>query len=734
MRIAQWTVWAFFFVLCVILLGASQLLLQKSGRPVSPAEGVWLAAGAAFAAVVASELPYLAGLIHRALTRTWRGQGIPVLDTDPGQLGRYELRTRLGEGASSIVYLGRGPKGRYAAVKVFRPAAGGGAFTARLRAEVAAQRRVRSRYVPVVLDESPYSASPWLATAFVPGPTLQQAIALHGAWTGARELAMLALGLSRALSAIHAEGLVHRDVKPSNVVLGTRGPMLIDFGIAAAVDATLSQAGGTPLYLAPEQAQPAVSVPGPAADVFSLGATLAYAATGRAPFGDSGQPALLVSAEPDLSGMADTGTSAHEIKALIAACLAKDPATRPSAAEVVALAAGIAGVRDVPAGWLPESTRQLARSMVTRPFGGRLPEGGAGSERLARVIRLVPPVIALVLGLLTLPGLSQDPKTPPGATPAPATATRSASPSATGSAGSTGTAGSPAPGPGTTPGASGQATSGNGGGTAGPGNGTEIGNGGGVQPTPSDTRTSPARTDPPPGEPSVLAEGGQTLGPGKPAMLMDYWGAGDPASDLVRGGTELFTQLGAYLALMPGTATPTFAQCYGASWTNMIPLTALTTGSQLCAYTQAGRHARIRVQGMAGDSIALSGYTWNIPKTTESGRKEENPGVRLGSDNPAVRFREWRSGDPSPDLGKDAAGLYTRLGSEITVHSGASQPTYQQCKAATGWSASVPASALREGTWLCARDDQQFYAWIKVRAVPAPGLDYFVLHGYTWSY
>lgn len=252
---------------------------------------------------------------------------------DPARVGGHRLLARLGAGGMGVVYLGRAESGELAAVKVILPEyADQPEFRARFRREVTAARRVDSPWAVPVTGADPDAPAPWLASAFVPGPSLAEAVAASGPLPphGVRVLGRM---LARALNTVHDAGLVHRDVKPGNVLLAVDGPRLIDFGIAHATEETaLTSADmivGTPGFLAPEQAraQPA----SPASDVFALGCLLAYAVTGRPPFGTGAVDALLyrtVHDEPDLDGVPD------DTRDLLERCLAKDPADRPTAREV----------------------------------------------------------------------------------------------------------------------------------------------------------------------------------------------------------------------------------------------------------------------------------------------------------------------------------------------------------------------------------------------------------------
>ncbi|MGV9451603.1 bifunctional serine/threonine-protein kinase/ABC transporter substrate-binding protein [Streptomyces sp. NPDC003635] len=257
----------------------------------------------------------------------------PLRPADPSRIAGFRLLRRLGAGGMGVVYLGRSEDGALAAVKVIRGESGDDPdFRARFAREAELARRVTNRWVVPVLDADAEAAEPWLATAFVPGPSLVEAVVEHGPLPSstARSLGRL---LADALADLHAAGLVHRDVKPANVLLALDGPRLIDFGVARAEDDTALTASGmvvgSPGFLSPEQArgEPATG----AGDVFSLGCVLAYAMTGRPPFGSGAPEALLyrtVHDEPDLDGIAE------DSRALVSRCLAKDPADRPTAADL----------------------------------------------------------------------------------------------------------------------------------------------------------------------------------------------------------------------------------------------------------------------------------------------------------------------------------------------------------------------------------------------------------------
>ncbi|WP_030162028.1 protein kinase domain-containing protein [Streptomyces sp. NRRL S-244] len=274
----------------------------------------------------------------------------PLEAGEPRTIGAYRLLGRLGSGGMGRVYLGRSAGGRTVAVKIVHPHfASDEEFRARFRREVEAARRVGGEWTAPVLDADPDAAVPWVATGYVAGPSLGGAVAAHGPLPEASVRAV-GEGLARALVAVHGLGLVHRDVKPSNVMLTLDGPRLIDFGIARATDGTASLTStgvsiGSPGYMSPEQIL-GKGITG-AADVFSLGAVLAFAATGRPPFTGDNSATLLykvVHEPPELDAVPAGG-----LRELIAACLAKAAADRPAPPEI---AQALSGALRAP-GWLP---------------------------------------------------------------------------------------------------------------------------------------------------------------------------------------------------------------------------------------------------------------------------------------------------------------------------------------------------------------------------------------------
>jgi hypothetical protein len=254
----------------------------------------------------------------------------PLAADDPQQVGGYRLHARLGAGGMGQVFLGFSPAGRAVAVKVVhRQFARDPEFVRRFRREVEAAGKVSGAYTAPVVAAGPGDHPPWLATVFVPGPSLAEVIA-HAGPLPEPAVWRLAGGLVEALQAVHAGGLVHRDLKPANVLLAADGPRLIDFGISRALEGAgmtvTTLIVGTPAFMSPEQAE---GLPvGPASDVFSLGSVIAFAATGAAPFGAGASGPLIVAyrvvhAQPDLSHVPVPLTD------LVAACLAKNPADRP---------------------------------------------------------------------------------------------------------------------------------------------------------------------------------------------------------------------------------------------------------------------------------------------------------------------------------------------------------------------------------------------------------------------
>ena len=269
--------------------------------------------------------------------RRWGGFSVvAVLESaDPQLIGPYQLVGRLGSGGMGRVFLGMSDAGRPVAVKIIHAElAADPEFRTRFGVEVAAARKVSGLFTALVVDADVDAPVPWLATAYVAGPSLAEAVKDRGPLP-ATPLLSLAAGLAKSLSAIHAAGVVHGDLKPSNVLLALDGPRVIDFGVSQAAETTPPTRGGlvvgTPSFMSPEQA--AGRDVGPLSDVFSLGAVLAFAATGRKPFG-TGAPAAVL--ERVVRGSPNLDDAPPEIRPLIEWCMAKDPAHRPTAPELLA--------------------------------------------------------------------------------------------------------------------------------------------------------------------------------------------------------------------------------------------------------------------------------------------------------------------------------------------------------------------------------------------------------------
>ena len=310
---------------------------------------------------------------------------------DPDRVGPYRIEGRLGEGGMGRVFLGTSPGGRQVAVKLIRSEhAADPGFRARFAREVDAARRVGGFHTAQVVDADAEAEAPWMAAAFVPGPSLRDRVT-GGGPLDAGAVRRLGAALAEGLAAIHACGLVHRDLKPGNIIMSPDGPRIIDFGVARADDATtLTATGsvvGTYAYMAPEQIR--ADRAGPAADVFALGCVLTFAATGRAPFQADGVPAIvrrIVAEPPRLDGLEG------DLRDLVAALLAKDPDQRPALAEVSrrlaappsarriprralitgAAAATAAAAIGVPAAWLlsrPDAASAPAFAPTAAPVG-----------------------------------------------------------------------------------------------------------------------------------------------------------------------------------------------------------------------------------------------------------------------------------------------------------------------------------------------------------------------------
>ena len=390
-------------------------------------------------------------------------------DRTPDKFGPYRVLDRIGEGGMGVVYLATDSEQRPVAVKMLRPAvAGDPNARRRLAREVETMRRVRSPFVADVIDADVTSDPPYIVTRYVRGRTLEQIVTERGPLRG-QELATVGRGLAAALTAVHAAGVVHRDLKPGNVMLADGEPVVIDFGIAHAPDSTrITQTGmfmGTPGYLAPEVIEGKET--GRASDVHSWGATVAFAATGRPPFGTGTFEAIfyrIVNGQPDLEGCPSP------LLPLVAAALARDPARRPSAADLNARVAALAPGSLVP-GAAPATGPGAVGAVWPGGLAWAIGLGGADGPAGAGGAAVAVPQ---TIGEWGLAGLGDGTAGPPGADSAVPAATAAPEAAAEGTAGP-GTAGPGAAGPGAAgpraagPGAAGPGAAGPG--TAAPGTG-----------------------------------------------------------------------------------------------------------------------------------------------------------------------------------------------------------------------------------------------------------------------
>jgi serine/threonine protein kinase len=321
---------------------------------------------------------------------------------DPQLIGPYQLVGRLGAGGMGRVFLGVSAAGRPVAVKVIHARlAADPEFRARFSIEVAAARKVSGLFTALVVDADVDAPVPWLATAYVAGSSLSEEVRERGPLSVSSTLS-LAAGLAKSLTAIHAAGVVHGDLKPSNVLLAPDGPRVIDFGISQAAEAApLARGGlvvGTPSFMSPEQATGRDV--GPLSDVFSLGAVLAFAATGRKPFGTGTAAAVL---ERVVCGPPALEDSPPEVRPLIERCLAKDPGERPTAA---ALLADVTAAQAA----LEPSLRPAAQAPGASP--GAEPHPGATRRRAWRPL-VTASAIAGILAASGATGYSLNAATPP---------------------------------------------------------------------------------------------------------------------------------------------------------------------------------------------------------------------------------------------------------------------------------------------------------------------------------
>ncbi|MET9657061.1 protein kinase [Streptomyces sp. NPDC006510] len=314
----------------------------------------------------------------------------PMAAGDPRRVGPYRLVGRLGRGGMGQVFLGRSQGGRMVAVKLVNPElAEDTEFRRRFALEAEAARKVGGFYTAQVVDAGVDDDPPWLVTAYIPGPSLQQAVRTHGPlpYTALR---VLGSGLAEGLAAIHAAQLVHRDLKPANVILADDGPRVIDFGIARALDSAHLTASviGTPGFMSPEQCLGRET--GPASDVFALACVLVYAATGHSPFGQGTAAAIhyrTVHEAPDLTGVP------AELVPFLESCLATEPERRPTVAEALEqLATSTDDTEWLPAGVSAMVRERRAETKVLPP--DEIPSApGTGSGSSPRLGRIALPAI-----------------------------------------------------------------------------------------------------------------------------------------------------------------------------------------------------------------------------------------------------------------------------------------------------------------------------------------------------
>lgn len=331
--------------------------------------------------------------------------------------GSYRLEACLGSGGMGVVHLARSASGLRLAVKVVHQQyAADPEFRARFRQEVAAARRVSGAFTAPVVDADPDAERPWMATSYIPGPTLAEQVKSNGPMSPA-QLRRLTAGLAEALRDIHRAGVVHRDLKPGNVLLTDNGPKVIDFGISRPVDSDLrTETGkliGSPPYMAPEQFQRPREV-GPAADVFALGSLLVHAATGRGPF-DSDSPYIVayqvVHDEADLVGLP------ADLAPLVGRCLAKDPEKRPTPDDIMSELRPPSYEADA---FIPAQRRSVERPLAApggeqrthvgaRSPSGRAPDPGSASRPASRRDAKQEPKVATKAGAAE-PRTAADPR------------------------------------------------------------------------------------------------------------------------------------------------------------------------------------------------------------------------------------------------------------------------------------------------------------------------------------
>ncbi|WP_240487259.1 serine/threonine-protein kinase [Actinomadura flavalba] len=496
----------------------------------------------------------------------------PLVPGDPPALGAHRVLARLGVGEMGRVYLAVAPDGGKLAVKVIRPEFAADAdFVRLLGAAVADARRVRGRFVAPVLDADTVTAPPWVASAHVAGPSLAEMVVSLGPLPEPTVRVLFAAA-AEALTAVHAAGVVHRDLKPSNVLLAPDGPRVLDFGFAGAADALpLAGSGiraGAPQFMAPEQARGEDATP--AVDVFALASVVAFAATGRTPFGDGAASAVLyrvVHEEPDLSGCPDA------LLPLLERCLSKEPSQRPDPADIRTEL----GLPDDLTGWLPEDvTRRLGAYSADPPRPMGPPTSGPGfdgppvppplppppAQPKASPARIIAAICAVAVGLLLVAAVLVV---------------------------------------------------------------VMLSRGGGDDQLPSDAATSAPSTEPPSSSTPAEAPGGSgnEVGRYQDINLPDGYGlafGGDPARpapshgdppDLRYIGRVLYANR---VTLLPPTAPGSFAVCTSRlPYQRHLEVDRLAPGSRFCVTSVTGLVALVNVQGvgpMPGSPLTLDVTVW----------------------------------------------------------------------------------------------------------------------------
>jgi serine/threonine protein kinase len=521
----------------------------------------------------------------------------PLQADDPRTVAGYRLAARLGAGGMGRVYLSHTQGGRPVAIKVVRPElADDPAFRRRFGREIKAAQRVRGAYTAELIDADADGVPPWLATLYVPGPSLAEAVARRGPLPVPAVLWLMA-GVAEALQAIHGAGIVHRDLKPSNVLLATDGPRVIDFGISLAADATwhtaTGSAVGTPQFMAPEQATAGEVTP--ATDMFALGQTAAFAALGEPLYGDGPSATVLyriVHSEPELSLLPE------QLRPLIARCLAAAPEQRATPAEVIEWCRQRLG-RDADAGGGPAVWREVAGTEVTVPAPvpdptrtHTVPAGHTGPDRTrpllaqphlqtrptapgdpsARRRRTALTVAAVVVGLALLTGLTLWLKNLPS-TPDHRDAAASSTPGGQ-------TSGAARPPASASPADDDGSGSGSGGGTA----------------KESDPSPTAARTPQAEPYPQQWIDEKTSLSFKEPISRKDR--KGDILFDCKKVGCELQsdTSVMALVYDKPGTTLDDCRFMLTAAHSHNLPLAAAANGSEICVKNRSGDIALLVIQ------------------------------------------------------------------------------------------------------------------------------------------